>query len=388
MVRDFWNIGLILLVTASASAAPPLASGPPTQQLIRVDSSGEMRVYYQVTYCTPEARTRTVQIKRPVTKEVQYNVNGETRTKTVTEYVTEQVEQSYTITVPRNETKVRTAKLDKLKAFETDGKLIPLKTLKERVKEDTLVLVSADHQMIGDYYAALFKPGTIILAFEQETQPAPQAAPLPPAENNAPPPPTSGLFPPIRTVSHLNDDDALLIRVPESTPVPTFPPSMPPVFVFASREGADQFKLRQLRENSFEVTGYKVKRQGTGKQMVPVKLTQTVRHHEITAIADKDLQFFAGNGSALAADRVKEKLSREATVLYSADGEAIDAFWLQNLKATTLVVVGPQLPGGCGTPMMGYGVPCAPAAAPASPPATETPPQPPAAPPAPSPPSS
>lgn len=375
MVRRLWNIGLILLATVSTAAGQTVGVVPPTQQLIRVNASGEMRIYYQVTVCVAEMRTRTVQVKRPVTKEVQYDVNGETRTKTVTEYAIEEVTQPYTVMIPRSETRMRTAKLDKLKAFEIDGKPIPVKKLKERLTEDTLAVVSADGKMIADYYAALFKPGTIILAFDQE------AAPPPPAEEGAPPPPpTSGLPAPVRFVSQQSDNEAVQIRIPEATPAPAFPKSMPPVFVFAGRDGSDSYKLRQTTEHSFEVKAFKAKKSGGGQRMIPVTMTQTVRHSETTTIAGKDLEFFAGDGAALSPERVKEKLSREGTVVYSTEGGPVDPFWLQNLKKTTLVLVGPQLPGGCSAPMMGSVVAAAPVAAPAPPPATETPPPPPAAP--------
>lgn len=126
------------------------------------------------------------------------------------------------------------------------------------------------------------------------------------------------------------------------------------MFVFASRDGAEHYKLRQTTENSYDTTGYKIKKQGTGQQMVPIKLRQTVRHTEISTIHGKELQFFTGEGSLLPLERAKEKLSREATVLYSADGVPIDPFWLQNFKSSTLVIVGPQLPGGCGPVSHGY----------------------------------
>lgn len=52
----------------------------------------------------------------------------------------------------------------KLKAFETDGKPIATADVAKRCHGATLVVVSADDETIPDYYAALFKPGTIILA--------------------------------------------------------------------------------------------------------------------------------------------------------------------------------------------------------------------------------
>jgi hypothetical protein len=274
-----------------------------------------------------------------------------------------------------HEMRVRKASLKHLKAFETDGRPIPIASLKQRLVEDTLVVVSGNDQMIPDYYAALFKPGTIVLAFEpMRPQPAP-AAPVPqpfPAPG-APQAPQAALQPGsaalagarVRAISQVreNEEEASEeIHVPEHAPAPGFPETQQPVFIFASRDDAEHYRFRKLTENSYETTGYKVKRQGTGKQMIPVQMTQTVRQNDITTINAKDLQFFAGDGSSIPEDRVKEKLSRELTVLYSAMGEPVDEFWLQNLRPTTLVIAGPQLPG-CGMPM-GYGGYAAPMPAP------------------------
>lgn len=374
-----WGMGLMLW-----AAIPVLAgsqSGPPVQQLVRMDASGRLKVYYQMTFCIPETQTRTVQEKVPVTKEVQETVNGELRTKTVTVYET--VQKQIAVTVMKNvqEFKIRDADPDDVRAFEIDGKPISTKNLAERLSEDTLVVVSSDEHMIPDYYAALFKPGTIVLAFK----PAPAAAPHhAPGPVEAPPPPperTELRGPRLQAVSLAENERQRQLRVPETAPAPSFPKTLPPRFLFAGRDGAERYKLRTMTEHSFDVTGYKVKSHGTGKQMVPVQMIQTVRNQDITSIASRDLQFYSGNGQPVPADRIKEKLSREATVAYSADGEPVDPFWLQNFKPTTLVLVGPQLPVGCGP--MAMPMPAAPAnapapALPAPAPAISAPPPPPA----------
>ncbi len=364
MLRGLLGLGLVF-ATASAGLAFGQASGSehgaPSQQLVRIDSSGHLQVYYSVSVCIPETRTRTVTQFVDVQEEFTEEVDGEVvkKVRTVKKPVTKEV--PYTVTKMVQETKVRTANLDRLQAFETDGRAIPPKKLKERLVADTLVVVSANGKMIPDYYAGLFKPGTIILAFEPESfvQPMPPIAPPAEGIEAAPPQPAAKLAAPaLRLVAQI-EEDAVELRVPESAPGPVFPKGAAPVFAFASRDGAEYYKLRLTTENSYDTTGYKIKKQGTGQQMVPIKLRQTVRHTEITTIHGKDLQFFTGEGSLLPLERAKEKLSREATVLYSGDGEPIDPFWLQNFKSSTLMIVGPQLPGGCG-PVPAYGVPSAP----------------------------
>jgi hypothetical protein len=362
MLRGLLGLGLVFVAASTGLAFGQAAgseNGPPTQQVVRIDSSGQLQVYYLVSVCIPETQTRTITQFVDVQEEFTEEVDGAVvkKVRTVKKPVTKEIPVTVTKTVL--ESKVRKASLDRVQAFETDGRAIPLKKLKERLVEDTLVVVSASDKMIPDYYAGLFKPGTIILAFEPESfvQPMPPIAP--PAEGiEAPPPqPAANLAAPaFRLVAQTQvaEEDAVELRVPESAPGPVFPKGAAPIFIFASRDGAEHYKLRQTSENSYDTTGYKIKRQGTGRQMVPIKLRQTVRHYEISTIHGKDLQFFTGEGSLLPVERVKERLSREATVLYAGDSEPIDPFWLQNLKSSTLVLVGPQLPGGCGPMNHGY----------------------------------
>ncbi len=350
-------LSLCLLLSASSSVWGAESSAPPSQQLIRVDATGQWQIYRQVMECYPVTEQRTVTKKVPETKVVKQEVDGQLVEKTVTTY--KDVAETHTVTVVKTACKTVTIPLvpEALKAFETDGRPIPADKLKSRIIGDTLVVVSANGDMIADYYAALFKPGTIILATPAvppavEVPPVPAApAPAPaPAAAPAPAPSTTGVAReiPVRTVASANQAEPAL---PAAARTPDYPGTMAPIFVFASREGADGVNLRRLTESSLQSTGYKIQRQGTGRQMVPVTMKQTVRHSEITSIAAKHLRFTSGDSASIPFDRIREKLSRETTVLYSADGDDVDPFWLQNLKLTTLVIVGPQLPGGCGPAM-------------------------------------
>lgn len=195
MLRGLLSLGLVFATASSGLAVGQAAgseNGAPSQQLVRIDSSGQLQVYYLVSVCIPETQTRTVTQFVDVQEEFTEEVDGQVvkKTRTVKKPVTKEV--AYTVTKMVQETKVRKANLDRLQAFETDGRTIPPKKLKERFTEDTLVVVSANSKMIPDYYAGLFKPGTIILAFEPETfvQPMPPIAP--PAEGIEAPPATAG----------------------------------------------------------------------------------------------------------------------------------------------------------------------------------------------------
>lgn len=352
-------LSVCLLLSASSAVWSAESSAPPTQQLIRIDATGQWQIYRQVMECYPVTEQRTVTKKIPEAKVVKQEVDGQVVEKTVTVY--KDVAETHTVTVVKTACKTVTQPLhpETLKAFETDGRPIPADKLKSRIVGDTLVVVSADGEMIADYYAALFKPGTIVLAMPALppaviTPPVP-AAPAP-AAVPAPAPSTTGVSReiPVRTVASANQAEPAL---PAAARTPDYPNTMAPIFVFASREGADDVNLRRLTESTLQSTGYKIQRQGTGRQMVPVTMKQTVRHNEITTIAGKHLRFTSGDAASIPFDRVKEKLSRETTVLYSADGDDVDPFWLQNLKSTTLVLVGPQLPGGCGPAMPAMSAP-------------------------------
>lgn len=356
-------LSVCLLLSASSAVWSAESSAPPTQQLIRVDATGQWQIYRQVTVCYPVTEQQMVTKKVPETKVVKQEVDGQVVEKTVTVY--KDVTETYNVTVVKTACKTVTIPLvpEALKAFETDGRPIPADKLKSRIVGDTLVVVSANGEMIADYYAALFKPGTIVLAMPAvppavEVPPVPAApAPAPaPAAAPAPAPSTTGVSReiPVRTVASANQAEPAL---PAAARTPDYPGTMAPIFVFAGREGTDDVNLRRLTESNSQSTGYRIQRQGTGRQMVPVTMKQAVRHNEITTIAGKHLQFTSGDAASIPFDRVKEKLSRETTVLYSADGDDVDPFWLQNLKSTTLVLVGPQLPGGCGPAMPAMSAP-------------------------------
>ncbi len=302
---------------------------PPSQQVLRRDSSGQWQMLMQVMVCKLETRTGTVTKKVPETKTVTEVIDGKTVEKAVTIYRDVTETYAYTVSIPDYHTKAISIDVASIKVFETDGRRIPTEKLSSRVTGETLVVVSPTDTMIPDAYASLFKPGTMILT-TPVVQPALPARPLPAATVAPPPTPT-----PVAAPS-------------PAAKLPELPKSPAPLVVSVSREGTEKLLLRRLSESTAPVTGMQTFKKGTTKEKAPVPMTQTVRLIESFAVSGKHLRFAMNEAKDLPLERMKERLAREVPAIYTADGDDIDPFWLQNLKSSTLVVTGPQLPGGCG----------------------------------------
>jgi len=351
MHRCLVGLALWFLPTVAVwSADTPL---PPMQQLLRMDEAGEWQLQIQVAVCKLETRIRTVTKRIPETKTVTEIVDGKTVEKAVTQYKDVVETQQYTVCVPDYQTVTQSIPAATLKAFETDGRSIPLDKLRSRVGKETLVVVSATAGKLPEVYASLFKSGTIVIALEPiqaPKSPAPVATVTPPAPVVAPATPTV------------------------VAPRPQMSRSPAPQFVMLSRSGLDDLVLRRTSESTSPITGMAVFKKGTVKEQAPVQMMQTVRHSESFTLAARHLHINLGDSSDVPFERIKERIARETAVVYSTDGEAVDPFWLQNLKSTTLVVIGPQLPSS--SPACGPAMPAAmPAPAvspvPASPPAPQ-----------------
>jgi hypothetical protein len=197
--------------------------------------------------------------------------------------------------------------------------------------------------MIPDYYAAIFKPGTIIVAAAPQAYVYPEpAAPPAPGER----PQASRLSPPVRTVSYQPPAE-----LQESALLPASPS---PELVFASRDGADAIKIRQFTESKYETIVTVRANDSSVSPEKQMKALRTVRHSENTLLPWSAMRISTPDGGDVPADRVKERLGTgETTVLLSADGKLVDAFWLQNMKSSVLVFRGVQLGGGMGH----YGMP-------------------------------
>lgn len=322
MNRCWIGLAVCLLLPFEATSAEP--SLPPTQQVLRVDASGQWQLKIQATVFKLETKIRTVTKKIPETKTVTETVDGKTVEKAVTQYKDVVETQQYTVCVTDYQTVTKHVPASMLKAHETDGRAIPLDKLRSRIGAESLVVVSATDAKLSEAYASLFKPGTIVVTLEQvkaPTTPSPAATIAPPIHAEALPTPA--------------------VAAPRR---PQLPQAPAPQFVMLGRSGQDEIVLSRTSESASPVTGTAVFKKGTFKEQAPVQMMQTVRQSETFRLAAKHLHFQVGESVDVPFERIKERIGRESAVVYSTDGDAIDPFWLQNLKSTSLVVTGPQLP--------------------------------------------
>jgi hypothetical protein len=335
--------------------------GQPTQRLVRVASDDSLSLAGIVHKPVYEMMTYQYQVDVPYQETYNVEVNGETR------------QQSRTVMKPETRTGAKTVSklvamatqtpldLKTAKGFEVDGRTIAAADLKKRLTDQTLVVVSPNDDMLPNYYAAVFKPGTVILALPPDpsgypgAMPAPQVVPLPPPAPGQAPPPQAALplgaalvravsFPPV--------------AVPAERPEENLLPNSPaPLIVFATRSGADALKIRQYVETPTETELTVLTSDSSVAKEVPIKVRKNTRHSETTTVPLKSVRFSSSEGKDIAADRVKDRLGAgETTVLVSADGQPVDDFWLQNIQAKILVLRGVKLPpvsagGGMMSPM-------------------------------------
>ena len=349
---------LCLGFLVAMAAAPGWAGhgGGLTQQVLRIEKDGTMTLTGQVSKPVFETKEYAYTVKVPIEVQKERVVNGKPETFTTTEYRDETRTAVKAVMRLVFEQIYRPVNPETLKAFETDGRKIAIDDLKTRCRADTLVVVSGDDAMIPDYYATVFKPGTIILALPQMhsyAAPAPQVhpaapAPPPPASTEAPKRPQASLVPfvPVRNVSFQAE------LAPQDSP--KFPASPSPQLVFASREGVDAVKIRQFMESKDEVQITVRENDSSVAPEKPMTAQQLVRNSTNTFVPWSALRVSTPEGGDLTLDRAKERLGAgETAVLLSADGRLVDAFWLQNIKSNVLVIRGVQLGGGMGH----YGMP-------------------------------
>jgi hypothetical protein len=335
-------MSLFAVLTASISFAEP-----PTQQVLRVTGDGEWWLYnqYNITKCFPEEYTYTERV--PVQESKDVVENGQTVTKTITRYLTESRTATRNKMVMECQQNRNQIEPESLSAFELDGRKISPADLKKRLQGDTLVLVgSCDGAMLPDYYAAVFKPGTIFIRGDLAYVPQP-GGPQPGEPAPAPP----GLRPP--SAASIIDQTTSIRLVAHRTAAPLdvqlFPPTPAPQIVFAARDGADLLKIRAFQESTHPSTVSVKANDSSVSPENTLTVQTTVRHSEITTVPWAALRVSTPEAKDLPLDRVKERLGAgEATVLLSSDGKLVDEFWLQNIKPGVLVLRGVQLGGGMG----------------------------------------
>ncbi len=362
------SLSFVLLAWMSSTSF-----GQPSQQMWEVSPDGKTFALLGVrTKCFFEQVPYTYTVKVPVTSTIEVEVDGKAVTKVITTYQEETRTGTRTVCKSVCETYGITIDPQTVEAFETDGRKIALDDLKKRLKKPTLVVMADNGGMLPDYYAAVYKPGTIIIGKAgQLSLPAAPVVPGPPPGTLPQPVPTPRVVPVpqpkaappatssreqtrslVRPVSH---QVAIDESVRESRRLPASPP---PQLVFATREGADLVKIRQFTETKTEAEITVKANDSSVSPDKQVKVSRTTRHSETTPLAWNAIRVSTADGADVPTDRAKERLgSGETTMLLSADGKLVDAFWLQNIRPTVLVIRGVILPPVMAYGQGGYGMP-------------------------------
>uniref|UniRef100_A0A7C2NW13 Uncharacterized protein n=1 Tax=Schlesneria paludicola TaxID=360056 RepID=A0A7C2NW13_9PLAN len=379
---NLWS--MVVCIPFIASAA--WGGGQPTQQVLKILPNGDWALTGQVTKLVFKAVPYTYTVKVPVTVTKTVEVDGVTKEVQETQYREEVRTAEKTRSERVSMLFCRPVDPQTVKAFETDGRPISTDEVARRCQGETLVVVSADDEMIPDYYATVFKPGTIILALPPQpvmAPPPPGFAPqpvVPQPAPQAPPPPTTQTAPASSLIRPVSQRGPTVSDAPQPAEgnQSTLPSAPAPELVFVSRDGADAVKIRQFEESQ-EWVELTIK--ANDSSIAPEKLIKAKRlsrHSDTTSVPWSALRVGQAQGGDLPVDRAKEKLGQgETTAVMSVDGAVIDAFWLQNLKPSVLVLRGVKLPHrlqghGYALPMS---APAYPAPAPHAPPAVpvETP---------------
>jgi len=366
---------------AAAACAVDVAramDGQPTQQIVHVEVNGTLTLTAQISKPVYETIQRAYTVMVPYQETRLVEENGVQKEVTVT--VQKPETKTATVTVCKHVCVMMCSPLDHktAKGFEVDGRRIPAAELARRLTDQSLVVVSAMDGMIPDYYASIYKPGTVILAL-----PAPSSLPLqmptpgPTRPQFVPPPPgpLSDAPVPGLIVQPVAFQAPAQIAAPAGSvpaaPIDSaFPNTPAPLIVFATRSGADDLKIRQLVETPSEGELTVRANDSAVAPEVVMKVQRLTRHSETTVVPLKALRFSSSEARDIATDRIKERFGAgETTVLISADGQPVDDFWLQNIQSKVPVLRGVKLPpvstNGGAMPPMAY--PPMPAPVPAAP---------------------
>lgn len=376
-----WAIILGTLSTACLIGGLRTATADaPTQQVLKILSDNEWGLTGQVqkTVCEQVQYTYTVYVKKVYTEKVEEN--GVFKDVQVEKMVPETRTATKTVCKLISAIVCQPVDPKTVKAFETDGRPILIEDVTRRCRGETLVVVTTGKEMIPDYYAAIFKPGTIILAIPtpvsppmmapalpQPALPIPQPAPAAPA----PAPQPAPVSPPQASATRsldarlVSQTAPLLVESEIPSSGPLLPDSPAPELVFLSRDGVDALKIRQFSEATYFVEVNVRTNDSSISPQKQIKSPRTVRHSESTLIPWQLLRLTQPGSGDITPDRAKEKMpAGESAALLSRDGRPIDEFWLQNIKPSVFVLRGVVLP-----PVVPVCAPV-PAAAPYAPPSS------------------
>ncbi len=325
-MKTYLLAALVAFGSITAVAQDQFGRNAPLQQLVRVTEDGKVEMLVLACVCKPFMKTESYTVKVPVEANGKREFKTEEKVRTVCEMVTE----SHVYASP--------LELSRLQAFETDGRAVDVKTLAKRLKGQTLVVVSNDGKMIAPYYAAVFKPGTLILA----PQAGAGAAPPPPAAVN------NSATSPLRLVSQEAANPEPSPALPAAAPVATpqldiqTPKSPPPTLLFARVPEAGKINLRHYSESIGEREVATEIVQNGVPNTVLLKQTQKSTRSESTQLDLIDVKATTADARPLTAQVLSEKLKTATVVLASAMGQNVDPVWLQNVKPGVVVLILPQ----------------------------------------------
>jgi hypothetical protein len=222
-------------------------------------------------------------------------------------------------------------------AFETNGKPIDGDSLRERLKQTTLVVVSVSGSMIPENVAAILKPGTIVLV-------PPMAAhghgplPAPPAAVDARPTVSDSSF---RLVT-LQDPPAPASEKPRIE-LPTVT-SQPPSVVAVAWRNPDQVTLTGRFEKEFLTKGVYEVLEGTKKVLKVAEVRSRFVNIQNVDYPLFSVSAITVDGRRLTPEILQRYLQVERTVVVPSTRDGVDPFWLQNFRPVVVVMTVPDQP--------------------------------------------
>ena len=312
----------------SQSGAGPHVDVAFDQALARLGDDGSLELLSVLWKPVFETKTEeySVIVKVPVTKvdpvtkqeTTVFQEQPETRTRIVqvTELIPEQKLRKFLVALMR--------------FYELDGTVVEPESLAQRLARPTLVVVTEDGGPLPDYFAFLFKPGTLVvgagpsgLGMFAPSAPGPMATEPQAAEPS---------------------DDGF-----------SLPDGFPPTFRLATVDEQDQFVLRMFREENKSVTGFrtltKTVQTEEGERQVseirPVPIMQQLTTSLTTRILREHVRVATAEGKPMDDAQLDALKQREYPVVVARDGRPVDPFWLQNIRPRMLVLVTPptKFPG-------------------------------------------
>lgn len=301
-MRAFWVLAL-LLTPAALLAEEPADATPPSQAVLTVVSDTQWKLTRQavVVECVPVEFTYTVEL--PVFQTVEEIIDGKAVQRTVEKRVTETRVTTRMKPVCKTITDITLIDPRLTEAFDVAGNPLTAEEVAKRCAKDTLVVLMRDGQMLSPAYAKLFKDDAIVVAMPSRVLGLPRNDPPQPAKVPQGPPPT---------FIHVSMADEARLALRRT--VPAVETSVAQTFSDDPDDSAG--KLLPVQET-------------TTRSIVASVPWEAVR---ISA---------AGTQQEVDAEKAKAALAKaEYLMAMSADGRAVDPFWLQNFKPSVPVLRG------------------------------------------------